>query len=411
MDKRHSSPSPRAALSQRPKTHRKRSNSLPIVEALGCSTPEAELILAEGKAAVRRRFASVQRRGRRPSPYQEEIRRYRPQDHLAYLDMDANAASDIKQQDIDAKAPAHVRTASDATDRSSATITPAAPKEAPEAAKSPTSPLWDYSTNLAKFIQSRLNSISAYNSMGYLRSCPDLPARSITPQSPTRSERRIETPSVIEIPPVRPPLRSAFSAWSSTDESTGDEASPFAGPRQRKASRASNFTPSAILRYYEDTADSSFLSTSTPRSEQQQQSDDKDENISPGEEPTLDTSRGQYETDYPSSTLSTQHSQLTSSSVQSLSSTSTASYFHTKDTKAHPPLAGDQKLPPSQHSLTENVVPAIPPFDGGPISNVHDIVIESRNRIRVDGMTFDLVQSSNVTDGLTETTHCIHPSY
>jgi hypothetical protein len=61
--------------------------------------------------------------------------------------------------------------------------------------------------------------------------------------------------------------------------------------------------------------------------------------------------------------------------------------------------------------MDEKVVPAISPFEGAAISNVHDIIVESRNRIRVDGMTFDLVQASNLANGLLGASPGLHTAY
>jgi hypothetical protein len=56
---------------------------VPFIEALGCSTPEARLMMAEGKAAVRNR-----RRGRQNRAVNEEenATTFDPRDHLKYLD-------------------------------------------------------------------------------------------------------------------------------------------------------------------------------------------------------------------------------------------------------------------------------------------------------------------------------------
>lgn len=419
MDQRHSSPSPRAP-SPRPWTFRKRSNSLPIVEALGCSTPEAELILAEGRAAVNSRYAGRRRRARQdPEPY-EESTRYNPRDHMKYL-MGEHVAEKIRPEPVDTRAAtAHLRTPSDVsdmTDRSTSTITPTTASAIPQPSATATSPLWDYSANLAKFIQSQLNSISTYSPMAYLRSGPrsaplpsksppQSPGRLERPQSPKNMEKRqtLETPGVLEMPPMRPPLRSAFSAWSSTDDDTGSEASPLQTGKAA-TSAGSTFTPS-FLKYYENTSGSSFLFTSTPVEEEQEKEEEEEKEHSNAESfsfpqenkssaPTSELpSPDSYEADYPSSSLSRQP-QLTSSSAPSISSASTASYFEFNRAVTITPQIRDRILTAVTPSHVK-VIPAISPYEGGALANVHDIYIESRNRVRVDGMSFDMCPTSNM---------------
>ncbi|EOA90611.1 uncharacterized protein SETTUDRAFT_36130 [Exserohilum turcica Et28A] len=75
MHHRQSSPGPRPA-SPRRSMQRQRSNSFPIIEALGCTTPEARLILAESRAAVRKR------RRRRNQSVEEATRAFNPREAL-----------------------------------------------------------------------------------------------------------------------------------------------------------------------------------------------------------------------------------------------------------------------------------------------------------------------------------------
>src|SRR5690242_18290966 len=140
MDQRHSSPSSRST-SSRPSTFRQRSNSVPFVEALGCSTPEARLMMAEGKAAVRNR-----RRGRQNKPVNEEenAATFDPRNHIKYLDSSYHENESSRPQ---AAKTSHSRYPSDATDISTSTIVgPTVDGQSPNSGLP--SPLGDYSANL-----------------------------------------------------------------------------------------------------------------------------------------------------------------------------------------------------------------------------------------------------------------------
>lgn len=146
----------------------------------------------------------------------------------------------------------------------------------------PASPLYDYSANLAKFIKAQLNSIPTYQPRDApsSRSCPNIPVRPHTPPespaSPPKIFRRpVDGPQVIEIPPVRPPLRSAFSEWSSTDDEQDNEDEidhdqdipplPVTTP-SRRDSMTGDYTPS-ILGYYGKSSWSSVSHSATPESQ------------------------------------------------------------------------------------------------------------------------------------------------
>lgn len=403
MDKRHSSPSP-GAHAPRPQTHRKRSSSIPVKVALGCSTPEAELILAEGRAAVSRRQAS---RSRRAHPKIEDITPFRPQDYLHYLNREHGVRDEVEKPDVAEVKTSHQRTSSNVTDRSTSTITGPTASLDTSQPTSAASPLWDYSANIAKFIQTQLNSISSYYPSIYPRSCPGPTTKPKSPpQSPNRSERRSEIPSIIEMPPVRPPLRSAFSAWSSAGETpeTDDGASPLADMAK---SSLSNFTPS-LLRYYEN-SNGTFLHSSSPLEEKQQQQAHPNAsgfsfpNFSlPTRTGSLSTTSEPHSTtsydDYPLSTVSTQP-QLTSSSAPSFSSVSTGSYFDCKRSTSIAPHLKDRMIAAlSPHHVGGEIITAMSPFEGGALANVHDIYVESQNRVLVDGLSFDMVQGFNKVD-------------
>ncbi|KAF2798919.1 hypothetical protein K505DRAFT_87844 [Melanomma pulvis-pyrius CBS 109.77] len=409
MEKRHSSPSTRA-FDQRPKTQRKRSSSFPMVDALGCSMAEAELIMAEGRAAVRSRHASANRRSRRrPSP-RDEDEVYHPRDHIKYLNHDLAVFQDVDEEPVSpstATNTRHTRIPSNATDVT--VIGPDQPHvEDPHATDAPGSPLEDYSATLAKFIQSQLNSIPSYQTAHasvYPRSCPDLSPRLRTPpQSPTKpSKRPIGVHSIVEIPPIRPPLISAFSAWSSTDDET-DEVDDDVPPlpeidaSSRNESRASNYTPS-ILSFYENSNESSFLFTSTPLDEEDPLTargfSFPDQSTLPGT--TSPHSPAQHKDDYPSSTLST-HPQLSSSSAPSFSSISTASYFDCKQPLSLAPHVRARIIAAVTPNHNGKIITAISPFEGGTLTNVHDILVESQHRVLVDGLSFDMLRDFSMPE-------------
>ncbi|KAF1977746.1 hypothetical protein BU23DRAFT_596099 [Bimuria novae-zelandiae CBS 107.79] len=388
MDKRHSSPT----SSPRPRTFRKRSNSFPISEALGCSTPEAELLMLEGRAARVKRRHNRRRDG---------IETFRPQDHMSYLLQGSVVSETIDGEPSSPPEPRAARHAripsntSNATDRSTSTIVASTHPSAEQSWVTPvraTSPLGDYSAHLAKFIQSQLNSIPTYRPGAAIspQSCPDLSFPKSPLQSPVKpasTRRHMAAPGVIEIPGVRPPARSAFSAWSSTDDDTDEEAP--ASDVSQVSQRADTYTPS-VLGYYDQLNNSSFLFTSTPTGEE-----DPDTAIAnsypnntefPGtpNEPTSSA----HEEDFPSSLFS-RPSLLTSSSAPSFSSLSSGSYFEYKM-----PAAKAATLKPYS-----KVVPAISPFEGAALANVHDILVQSQQRVLVDGMSFDLARDFVMPDG------------
>ena len=396
MEQRHSSPSSRGR-SPRPSINRMRSNSVPFIEALGCSTPEARLMMAEGKAAVRNR-----RRGRqnRPLNQEESTTTFDPRDHLKYLDTSFQEHGPPRPQTARAN---HSRHASDATDKSTSTIV-APTRDGDSTGNGAPSPLGDYSANLASFIKAQLNSIPTYTSSPDQispRSCPDLSFQLRTPpQSPDKVARKpAEAPRVISIPPVRPPLQSAFSAWSSTDDSEGDElpALPEIDPYTHSAvyKATSNGSTPSVLGYYAGSNDS-FLFSSTPSEEPHTAKGFQFPNPPALTCSSTEPNSPPHDDDddyYPSSYSS--RPQLTSSSEPSISSSSASasSYFEYKRPKSNlfPPDMKDRIVaavtPPKGKMLT-----AISPFEGAALSSVHDVFIESQHRVHVDGMSFDMLR-------------------
>lgn len=408
MDSHHSSPSPRRA-SPRHSMQRQRSNSFPIVEALGCSTPEALLILAEGRAAVRKR------RARRNQSVDDEVNRlFNPQDHLKFLEgLAALPTPQDQPSPFDAKW-SHSRMPSDATDNSTSTVV-AHVNDGEPRNMSPT--LGDYSANLAAFIKNQLKSIPTYQSNHRPtsslspRSCPDLSFPRV-PTSPNPNARRqTDGPKAIEIPPVRPPMKSQFSAWSSTDDDTDDEALPLPeytfSSEQGPNSKGSNFTPS-ILGYYETSHhNSSFLFSSTPLEEESEPTTAKafkfpDPSALPRSSPEEEHDDDEDVADYPSSSCPSQP-QLTSTSAPSYtsSSVSSSSYFDCKRLAITPQMKQAviaAVTPPHPHNKR---LTAVSPWEGNAFSNVHDVYVESQQRVNVDGMSFDMLRDLNVSSRLT----------
>ncbi|KAF2712753.1 hypothetical protein K504DRAFT_372169 [Pleomassaria siparia CBS 279.74] len=387
-EKRHSSPSIWAYGLDRPRTHRKRSNSLPIVEALGCSTPEAELVMAEGRAARSRRQVSVRTRRsrRRPSPPDQV---YHPHNHLKYLDADFQPSNSFPS---DISTTGHSRIPSNAS--STTVIGPDQPQagETRAVGEAPGSPLEDYSATLAKFIQSQLNSIPSYQTAHTTSSpcsCPDLTRRlSTPPQSPTKSTRRpIGVHSIVEIPPIRPPLQSAFSAWSSTDDGVDEGEDDV--PSLPNVATSANST-SSMLGIYDNSNASSFFFTSTPEEDPITATGFSFPNQSdlPGTaSPPLS----------PSPALS-YHAQLSSSSAPSFSSVSTASYFDCKPPITLAPHVRARIIAAVTPNHNGKTITAVSPFEGDSLTKVHDILIESQQRVLVDGLSFDMLRDFNMPD-------------
>jgi hypothetical protein len=272
--------------------------------------------------------------------------------------------------------------------------------------------LGNYSATLAEFTKNQLKSIPTYqsgaNSASSLspRSCPDLSF----PRSPCPSVRRpVEKPRVIEIPPIRPPVKSQFSAWSSTDEDTDDESHALpehAVSLEDTFSSNSSHTPS-VLGYYETSGPgncSSFLFSSTPLEDQAELDSAKsftfpDQSALPSSSPN----QPEYD-DYPSSCPP--HPQLTSLSATSApsftSSSVSLSYFDCKRPTAITPHMKERVIaavtPPH---LRSKRLSAMSPWDGSALGSSHDVYVESHQRVTVDGMSFDMLRDMNVSTRVT----------
>ncbi|KAL5113437.1 hypothetical protein ACEQ8H_008681 [Pleosporales sp. CAS-2024a] len=391
--------------SLRPDAQRQRSNSFPIVQALGCSTPEAQLILAEGRAAVRKRRA----RGRRNRSFDDEdhVTTFHPKHHMKYLVAGAPQSPPLS---LSESRSAHARIPSNATDRSTSTVVLALPCHAqPPTRTSPTSPLGNYSAHLAQFIKAQLKSIPTYQSEHHLdtnpspQSCPDFsfPMQSPLPCPKKDVRRAIDAPQSICIPAVRPPMRSAFSAWSSTDDDEGDEEAPSlpdADPyTMHVLSEPSTCTPSpSLLGYYDAHANGSFLFSSTPIEALDGPDTAKAGTFAVQAATTASApeSESHHENDYPSSPLS--QPQLTCSSAPSYtwsSASASSSYFDCKRPLAIAPAIKERIIAALTPPIPAGkMMRAVSPWEGGAVTSVHDILVESQQRVHVDGLCFDMMR-------------------
>ncbi|KAF1852101.1 uncharacterized protein K460DRAFT_362861 [Cucurbitaria berberidis CBS 394.84] len=401
MESRQPEP-PARAESPRPSTQRQRSNSYPIVEALGCSTPEAQLLLAEGRAAVSKRRAHSRRNH---SVNDGTITTFDPRHHLDFLNGPAPAPAPVPTCEQQRPAPfearnSHARIPSDASDRSTATVV-AQPREDDSRTTTPTNPnpLGNYSANLAQFIKAQLRNIPTYtpgHDPTSPRSCPDLSIRAQTPPQPPNQvvRRPIEAPKVIQIPPIRPPMQSQFSAWSSADDDTDDDVPSMPNvqhhyPTNDNMSKGSNYTPS-VLGFYEGSTHSSFLFSSTPVDEEEEPDTAKAFTFPDQSAELAPSPASHHDGDYPSSDLS--RPQLTSLSAPSAnSSASNSSYFDCKRPISLTAQLKDRIIaavtPPTRQG---KMLTAVSPWEGSALTNVHDVFVESQHRVHVDGMSFDM---------------------
>jgi hypothetical protein len=304
---------------------------------------------------------------------------FNPKDHIAYLAQYAvtSEAVDRHSSSPEPRPGRHARIPSDVTDRSTSTIVAPNQLAVQETFDDPNqaaSPLGDYSAQLAKFIQSQLNSIPAYTSGDSAispRSCPDLSfAQAPSLKSPTlppaqsmSMKRPVGAPSLIQIPSIRPPERSAFSEWSSTDDEADDEAPPLPDTKTvQPAPPTDPYTPSSVLHYYEQSNDSTFLFPSTPLGNDQDEPYTAKLFFSPAV-PGLPGTQGE-----PSS----------------------ESYFENNLPLSQVPDLKNRILaavtpPPGK------VLPAMSPFERSDLANVHGIMVQPQRSIFVDGLSFDMV--------------------
>jgi hypothetical protein len=192
-------------------------------------------------------------------------------------------------------------------------------------------------------------------------------------------------------------MRSAFSAWSSADDEdndTDDDAPSLPDIEQYMdvISKASSYEPS-LLGYYETPHNASFFLSSTPLEEYDEEPDTAKGSVFPDHSAPADSGpEPRNDDDYPSSSLS--QAQISVSSAPSLSSSSASalSYFDCKRPLAIGPQMKDRIIaaltPPPTYG---RIIPAISPWEGGALANVHDVFVESHQRVHVDGMSFDML--------------------
>jgi hypothetical protein len=217
--------------------------------------------------------------------------------------------------------------------------------------------------------------------------------------------RAIEVPQSIQIPPMRPPMRSAFSAWSSTDDDDEEDEEVQSLPEideytMDAISKMGTYTPS-VLGYYEANNNASLFSSS-PLERDDGLDTARGQNFAVQPAPTSSAEESYDENDYPSSSFS--RPLLSSSSAPSYPSSvaSASSYFNYKRPFADAPITTDRIIaaltPPRSYGKT---VSAVSPWEGGAISNVHDVFIESQHRVHVDGMSFDMLRNFTAPGSVT----------
>jgi hypothetical protein len=323
---------------------------------------------------------------------------YNPRDYLKFLHTDVEISEKARQDSVaadDRKMPQHSRFLSDVSDSSISTIRPTT-NTSDDTTVPVTSTLGDYSANLAKFIQAQLTSIPSFQQPQLPlspSSCPDLSHMQTPPQSPTKSIRRpADAPRTISIPPIRPPMRSAFSEWSSTDDED-DERSLL----EYNMTTVKINTP-AVLPYYQNSNDSSFLFTSTPHEDEDSPNTAKafcfpNQKELPGS--TTDIHSPLHKKNDDASSVSSTRPQLTPSSAPSFSSVSTGEYF---DFRLNAQMKARIVAAVTPPQIPRKTIPAISPFEPA-FSNTHSVLIENEHRLRVDGMSFDMLGDFNASAG------------
>lgn len=318
---------------RRPRVQRQRSSSLPFIQAIEVTATEAAIMFAAEQAATSRRRVhspdrQQQRRRRRPQladlAWAADPARNVPSSQDEAGDKDNGPSEDLQQQpSAQPRSNPPPPPASHCSD-----VDPAAPKprqpsitglvseELHALLPLPQNPLNTYSANLARFVQSRINSIRSAIPAPPLSpsspcSCPELsqfylfsdlpsptdpdgppspsrpsgllnpnPFEAIDPLIPTNptnsadppnlanpSALRVERNLSIALPPLpfpfRPPLRSTFSNWSSTSGCNSPAAwadEPLPSPPVLNGDSIAS-TPSILELYASVTSRSGFAGT------------------------------------------------------------------------------------------------------------------------------------------------------
>ena len=408
----------------RPHLPRQRSNSLPLIEALGCSSAEASILLAEGTtASVRRRGTTWRSNHRRTATYTpplstpspaasvsacltpaavaEAVMALRPQHHARYLDP-AYYTQSQHQHHLLPPTPSTFTSTSTPSLCSDATAT------------SPASAASAYSAQLAQFTKARLASIPSCPKSDLLLSptrtdpscllpavgvssplSPSAHARTDSSLSASRRPAASDLPPLGDLPPPRPPLRSAFSAWSSTDGGDADaDASSDAD--------ADVDTP-ALIRYVRGPG--SFLLSTTPPASEYGDSDGTaaDSNAAPVEAAAGASASGTPRSPFTTLHLTPPPANSPPPSPASSLTLAPASYFDHKRSPHHVPRLG-LTSPLSQQrggdQRAAKLLAALSPLEGAGTTlsphMVHAVLVQSPTRVVVEGLAFDLVREMHL---------------
>ena len=436
---------------QRPRVQRQRSSSLPFIQAIEVTATEAAIMFAAEQAATSRRRAH--------SPDRQQQRRRRPQsaDPAQAVDLVRNVPSSQDEaenkdngssEDLQQQPSAQPRSnpppppASHRPDVDPAALKPRQPsitglvsEELHALLPLPQNPLNTYSANLARFIQSRINSIRSAipapplspSSPSSPCSCPELsqfypfpdppsptdpdgppspsgpsgllnpnPFEAIDPLIPTNltdstdppnlanpSALRVERNLSIALPPLpfpfRPPLRSTFSNWSSTSGCNSPAAwadEPLPSPPVLNGDSIAS-TPSILELYASVTSRSGFAGTPL---------DDPvaEEGVgAAGAGASASASAGSVPAPAPTSVPPS------APALASVSTSPSPAAAATPDQSAEPSFLRPSYFSPRH--CPQQVLAAIPPYEGGALTRVVDVFIQAPNRVVVEGMAFEMV--------------------
>lgn len=432
---------------RRPRVQRQRSSSLPFIQAIEVTATEAAIMFAAEQAATsRRRVRSPdrqqQRRQRRPQSadlaWAADLARNVPSSQDEAGDKDNGPSEDLQQQpSAQPRSNPPPPPASHPPDVDPAALKPRQPsitglvsEELHALLPLPQNPLNTYSANLARFIQSRINSIRSAIPAPPLSpsspcSCPELsqfypfsdlhsptdpdgpqspsgpsgllnpnPFEAIDPLIPTKPTDSIDPPNFanpsalrvernlsIALPPLpfpfRPPLRSTFSNWSSTSGCNSPAAwadEPLPSPPVLNGDSIAS-TPSILELYASATSRSGFAGT-------------------PLDDPVAEEGVGAAGAGAGSAPAPTSAppSALASPSAPALASVSVSpspAAAATPDQPAEPSFLRPSYFSPRH--CPQQVLAAISPYEGGALTRVVDVFIQAPNRVVVEGMAFEMV--------------------
>ena len=433
---------------QRPRVQRQRSSSLPFIQAIEVTATEAAIMFAAEQAATSRRRACSpdrhqQRRRRRrpqsadPARAADPARNDPSQDETG--DKDNGPSEDLQQQQPSAQPrsnpsppPASHRPDVDlaAPKPRQPSVTGLMSEELHALLPLPQNPLNTYSANLARFIQSRINSIRSAIPAPPLSpsspcSCPELsqfypfsdlpsptdpgpsgpsglldhnPFEAIDPLIPANptdstdppnlanpSASRVERNLSIALPPLpfpfRPPLRSTFSNWSSTSGCNSPAAwadEPPPSPLVLNGDSIAS-TPSILELYASATSRSGFAGTPL------------DDPVAEEGAGAAGAGAGSGSGSAPAPTSAPPSAPAPSSAPApaSVSASPSPAAAATPDQSAEPSFLRPSYFSPRH--CPQQVLAAISPYEGGALTRVVDVFIQAPNRVVVEGMAFEMV--------------------